>query len=91
MRGEMLVVPESVLLALLFLSGLGDLIWPTRARAASETQNTVSVENKFLRLSVRAEDGEYEILHRSTGQVWRGPGSRLCSITLVPNEGRPIP
>ena len=58
---------------------------------SDETNNgpTVAVENECLRLSVCKSNGAYEIVHKPTGRVWRGPSWRLCSVTLIPNDGRP--
>ena len=50
---------------------------------------TITVENECLRLSVRKDNGTYEILHTPTGRVWRGPSGRFCSLTLVPHDSRP--
>ena len=49
---------------------------------------SVSVETQRLRLTVRRDNGEYEIHHIPTGRVWSGPKGRLCSLTLAPNDGR---
>ncbi len=48
----------------------------------------VSVENEALRITVRRDSGEYEILHRPTGRTWMGPSGRLCSLRLIPEDGR---
>ena len=49
---------------------------------------SVSVETQRLRLTVRRDNGEYEIHHIPTCRVWSGPKGRLCSLTLAPNDGR---
>jgi len=50
----------------------------------------ISVESASLRLSVRKDNGQWRILQKPTGRQWRGPAGRLCSMTLWPNDGRPV-
>ena len=56
---------------------------------ATADSTTVTVENQSLRLSVRKDNGAYEVLHKPAGRTWRGPSGRLGSLTLVPNDNRP--
>ena len=51
---------------------------------------TVIVENERLRLSVRKDSGQWCVLHKATGRQWDGPSKRLCSMTIWPNDGRPV-
>ena len=55
---------------------------------STEGGDVVSVENEGLRLAVRRESGEYQVLHKPTGRVWSGPAGRLCSMTILQNDGR---
>ena len=51
---------------------------------------TAMVENERLRLSVRKDNGRWSVLHKATGRQWDGPVGRLCSMTIWPNDGRPV-
>jgi hypothetical protein len=48
----------------------------------------LKVENDFVSLTLREENGEFRIMHKPSGQVWAGPAGRFCSITLDPTDGR---
>ena len=51
--------------------------------------SAVTAQSECLEVSLARDSGQYTIVHTPTGQVWSGPGGRLCSLTLIPNDGRP--
>jgi hypothetical protein len=74
---------------LVILVALGGFALSMAAAADSSSRDTVVLENPSLQVSVRRDNGELQIHHKPTKEIWMGPRGRFCRVTLVPNDGRP--